>query len=263
MKKYFFGGLCTSSTSGKGMCVAICILMFSCLGFSQSGRSVKDSSVTFKKWEVSLDLKPVFRSDQPFKLFIAKNLSERSSIRFGITGLYIGSSNSSTTNESFKDSVLNSSSGSTRGDTLISNGKVSDPQTSFGYNIGLIIGYRKELFLGKLSLYCSTDLGYYRSYSNSSNGTPINFVTGGYSSTVHKTEDIVNNFSLSESLGLRYRINKHISFAVESNITLGYSKYKNYYFVRPINDAGTLNTEGNNFNLNFNHLSGLFLNYHF
>ena len=84
MKKYFFGGLCTSSTSGKGMCVAVFILLISVSGFSQSWISKNDSSsVVFKKWEVSLDLKPVFRADQPFKIFIAKNLTERSAIRFG------------------------------------------------------------------------------------------------------------------------------------------------------------------------------------
>ena len=262
MKKYFFGGLCTSSTSGKGMSVAIFILMLSVSGFSQSGQSVKDSSLAFKKWEVSLDLKPVFRSDQPFKLFIAKNLTERSAIRFGIMVLYLTNSDAPIVTQSFKDSLLFNQSGAIRGDTLVFISSVYAPQTVLQYNLGLSIGYRKEIFLSKLSMYSSTDFGFNRSYYSNSMGASPNYVTGGSFSTSQKIINTSNNFSLVESLGLRYRFNKHLSFTVESNITLGYSRYKNYTFTRTT-DAISATQVGNYFFLNFNHLSGFFLNYHF
>ncbi len=70
----------TALFRAAGLYTAIALCAFSDFAFAQT--ALQDSS--FHQWEVSVDLKPLFRQDQPYTLSVKKYLTERKAIRFAI-----------------------------------------------------------------------------------------------------------------------------------------------------------------------------------
>ena len=256
--------------------IASVTLLFVSLYFSATikAQSEKQDSA-FKKWEVSFDLKPLFRSDQPYNVFIARNLTERKAIRVGLSVVDWGKT---------KDTVIYSQmtlDSNNRNSIGFGQFKVGD-KTKF--NFAFSIGYRYEFSKGKICLYSSTDIKYKKKYQNSvypvstsslgdvSQPAIDTLTFQGYNSLSDLISETQSLF-LIQSLGIRYYVNKSFSFSIESSLLFGYTKFKYaethlaaliYPYSTGRFDTTTANVENSQeYSFQFQPILGLYLNYHF
>ena len=81
--------LCASTPSVKGIYTALFILILSTSAFAQFELKDTTHNIPFHKWEVSVDLKPLFRSDEPYNLFVKRYLTETKVLRFRLSAFNI------------------------------------------------------------------------------------------------------------------------------------------------------------------------------
>ena len=90
MKKFLLT-LCVSTPSVKpslltvkGIYTALFILILTTTASAQIELKDNTTAVPFHKWEVGVDLKPLFRSDEPYNIFVKRYLTERQALRLGL-----------------------------------------------------------------------------------------------------------------------------------------------------------------------------------
>ena len=257
--------LCQSVASVTLLCIS--------LYFSVTVRAqLEKQDSTFKKWEVSFDLKPLFRSDQPYNVFIARNLTEKTSIRLGLSVADWGN----TRDTSFFNQL-------TYIDTVLANaGGQSRLKMISHFNLAIKVGLKYELKKGIVSIYGASDLGLQLQH--------YNFDAGGGSGAAGIGADTITlqgfqaltylrtqttQVNLIQSLGLKYKINQNLSFSIETSLRFGLSESSYSSGMQPFDNPykGGVTTilttlvsntgSQRNFSIEMLPFAGLYLNYHF
>ena len=267
MKKFFFR-LCTSAV--KSMHTAVCIVLFSVSVLAQNSfLANKLDSMPFHKWEVSLDVKPLFRSDAPYNLMAKWHFSEHGALRLGL-----GNANVLIQKDTFRiyEYYL---------DANAQQNIVQYEQYQYGPNDSkyinweIKIGYQYEFLHGKVGLFTSTDLDY--KIERTTFNVPVqssSVLTGvanpfpGYQSVI-SFYDKRSTYSLIQSFGLQYFLNNYFSLTIESSISVRYIEFlfgKSEYPSSPTPNGIYVKSTtkgGNETDFTFSPIMGLFINYHF
>ncbi len=229
----------------------------------------------FKKWEVSLDVKPLFRSDAPYNIMVKKHIDERRTWR-----LILGASN-------FSNQKVVYSAGSIDYDTT----KLPNPigtsvypqsnQTTNTTYFSIKVGYQVELErMDRIAIYSASDLGLAYFNQSSDASSPNNTVQGyiypanPFNGVPSVASDFttLSTFSLTQSLGLKFPLNRRFSCSLETSISAQYVRSNNKIW--KLLRAGTINPaiapetqiqifEGHQFNFILTPVMGLFINYYF
>jgi hypothetical protein len=263
MKKFLLA-VCTSTPSVKGIYTALFILMLTIPVFSQVEQTDKTPiAAPFHKWEVGFDLKPLFRSDEPYNVLGKWHFTERKAVRVGL-----GTTNWSKMVDSFdiqENKVTNNNQNQVQYAQLTRN-------NSKKRRYDVKIGYQYEFRQGKIGIYTATDFNWLREtvdfltpyqYGGGVPGLFEPFV--GYQSIVY----IVNKkttYSLIQSLGFKYNVNSYLSCSFETCLI---GKYVRFYYRKGENpyldvDYTKYTIKGGHETLlDFKPVMGLFINYHF
>ena len=268
MKKFISMG-CTSTPSVKGIYTALFILVLSVPMFAQvEMKNDNTTAVPFYKWEVGVDLKPLFRQDEPYNLLAKWHFTERKALRLGL-----GTGSFSKSKDSFQIQELkftNNGPGVFQYDQLAFNeGKK--------INWGIRLGYQYTFKLGKVCLYTASDISWVKESIDFD--TPLQ-LTGliidkgpvtpfvGYQSII-RIESRKNIYGLIQSLGFKYTINNQVSCSFETAVIGQYINAYNYVLENPYIVSGPssyskdTNTGGHETQVLFKPVMGLFLNYLF
>ncbi len=238
---------------------------------SASAQTNKKDSTAFNKWEVSVDLKPLFGREEPYNLFVKRYLTERKVIRLGLW-------NAANNSIKFKQYSLTGRILNTVRDTLLflqSNAN-NNPETIIEYQIGL--GFQYYLFKHKLGGYILSDLMY--SYYNRrtfyegwgsvilKNDVPIFSGTEtfeGYDPT-YKIDENAKTYSAKLGFGVNYKVNRYLSIAIEAAAIFQRTDYYLRQLDKPFPDTRyerLIYNDSNYQNLSFNPMVGLYVNCHF
>lgn len=264
MKKFFFR-LHTSAV--KSMHAAFCIVLFSVSVLAQNSSSInKPDSIPFHKWEVSLDVKPLFRNDAPYNIIGKWHFSERGALRLGL-----GTNIWSNKKDSFKldEFILDTAKQLTY--IGFSQNQFGPNETrSTGYNIK--IGYQYKLTEGIVELYSATDFEWSRNVTNYNVPFQIISYQQGANEPFINYQSIVssisrlNSFGLIQSFGLSYRLKNFLSISFESSLKIEYQEFYNIVsessIYKPEIHIQTLKG-GNTIQFIFNPILGLFFNFYF
>ena len=254
--------LCASTPSVKGIYTALFILILSTSAFAQIELKDTTYSVPFHKWEIGFDLKPLFRSDEPYNIFIKRYLKESRALRLGLFS----------SDAQFYDDSLN-----------ISEIKLTpvrdifqywqskrNKYKSFGFEIRL--GYQFEFKKGAVSIYTATDLSYnaYSTHLIDGGGSQSGDTSQvkpfeGYNPFIGKNIKI-KNYGFLQSMGVKYYLCRQLSIGVEATVRLTYSTFSFNYRELPYVDLVFLKEttlKGHSSNVSFVPLMGLYLNYYF
>ncbi len=261
MKKFLLT-LCVSTPLVKGIYAALFILILTTTASAQI--ELKDNTTVppYPKWEVGVDLKPLFRSDEPYNLFVKRYLTETKALRFRLSAF----------NFQFQDDSLNIvETKTTNGQQILQFYQLKrNKNVSSGF--GVSFGYQSEMRKGILSLYSATDLSYNTSSDNLLDGGGAQ---GGDSGQIKPFEgyrpiiakDIrINDYGVLQSLGVKYYLCKQISLSIEATLKFTYSTFSLDYLEHPYTDLDFVkhtNLKGKDSNISFVPLMGLYLNYHF
>lgn len=267
MKKFSFC-LCTSAV--KGMHTAVCIVLFSVSVLAQNTTLIsKPDSMPFKKWEVSLDVKPLFRSDASYNIMAKWHFSERSALRMGLgTTAILSQKDTSRIREYYLDGITQQMV------TQYEQYRYGPDETKY-INWEVKIGYQYEFKHGRISLYTASDLDW--KIERTMFDVPVEAVSGptgtvepfkGYQS-VWGFIDRKIYYSIIQSIGFKYTINDYLSFTLETSFLAQYIEFNSGTSESPYVSTPdkvyikntTLGGTANNFS--FNPLMGLFINYHF
>ena len=268
MKKFISMG-CTSTPSVKGIYTALFILVLSVPMFAQvEMKNDNTTAVPFYKWEVGVDLKPLFRQDEPYNLLAKWHFTERKALRLGL-----GTGSFSKSKDSFQIQELkftNNGPGVFQYDQLAFNeGKKM--------NWGIRLGYQYTFKQGKVSLYSASDISWVKESIDFLSPLQYRVIAidkgpvppfAGYQS-IDKIESRKNIYGLIQSLGFKYTINNQVSCSFETAVIGQYINAYNYvsedpYIVfGPSSYSKNTNTGGHETQVLFKPLMGLFLNYHF
>ena len=246
----------------KGIYTALFILILTTTASAQIELKDNTAAVPFYKWEVGLDLKPLFRSDEPYNVMAKWHFTERKALRFGL-----GTNNWSKTN----DTLLIY-------EYLFDNNQRTDQYLQLAHlddkkvNWDIKIGYQYQFKQGKISLYTATDLNWIKQTLDFS--IPVQVVSGhkgtmppflGYQS-VFFIYNRKTTYSLIQSLGFKYTINNFLSCSFETSLIGQYVEFVYDTAENPYVDVSYTkrNTKGGHGTYaSFKPLMGLFLNYHF
>ncbi len=265
MKKFLLA-VCTSTPSVKGSYTALFILMLTVPVFSQVEQTDKTPIATpFHKWEVGFDLKPLFRSDEPYNVLGKWHFTERKAVRVGL-----GTANWSKATDSFnivgyKVAIVNGISDKTYEYYEIKNSNTNK------FDWEAKIGYQYKLKEGSTTVYTATDLSFARQR--------VEFLKNGviagpdYPAKPFEGHDPLSNlyskatrYRFIQSLGLEYFFNKNLSISAEIST---YIEFTSYYFTKmelPYSDIFYSREQhggGSTRNFHFQPFAGLYLNYHF
>jgi hypothetical protein len=196
--------------------MAIFLIFFTVSSWAQVEK--RDTTVTaFYKWDISFDLKPLFRNEEPFSLLVKHYTSPTKAWRFGL-GLF---ASRSPIDKRYLDRYTIDT------QIIFVASKVSNQINTY-----VSVGKQFEKKKDKLILYTSSDVtanfdfikdkkgpvGF--SYPKSFVGiNPINKV---YVDTIKDYKSIALIFS--QSLGVKYSFNKQISVSFEANGSLSFSR---------------------------------------
>jgi hypothetical protein len=263
MKKFRLA-VCTSTPPLKGIYTALFILTLAVPVFSQVEQTDKTPiAAPFHKWEVGFDLKPLFRSDEPYNVLGKWHFTERKAVRIGL-----GTANWSKSNDTFsiEESKLDNNL-----KTIQYSQSTHNNAKKMNWNIK--IGYQYEFNQGKITVYAATDFDW--SKETLDFNTPLEIRGGlpglvdsfsGYQS-IWYIANRKNIYSIVQSLGFKYTLNSYISCAFETSLigqylTFDYGTNENPYYLKTGYLKAT-STKGNDTQLIFKPLMGLFINYHF
>ncbi len=266
MKKFLLT-LCASTPSVtpslltvKGIYTSLFILILSTSAFAQFELKDTTHSVPFHKWEISVDLKPLFRSDEPYNVMAKWHFTDRKALRFGI-------------------SMADYS--KTQDTSWITEKRVGTIQyDQYTRNIGkkmnwaIKLGYQYEFKQGKISIYTASDFEW--DTESIDFQTPFQFkgelidqgaiqpFIGYQSIYLLRSRNTILN--LIQSLGIRYHINSYLSCAFETALVGQYKKWGYHIFEDPYISPYFIKSTikgGSETHFILKPLMGLFLNYHF
>ncbi len=263
MKK-FLCVCCASTPSVKGIYTALCILILTVPAFSQVEMNSNNTVAPYLKWEVSVDLKPLFRSDEPYNVMAKWHFTEKKALRLGL-----GISDYSKTKDTFGINEIK-----------YVNGQNQIQYDQFTRNFGnkmnwnIKLGYQYEFKQGKVSIYTASDFDWVNEFIDFNvpiqnkgelidKGAVQPFL--GYQS-IFLMQSRKTALNLIQSLGFKYHINSYLSCAFETAIIGRYIKFSYNAVEDPyINPYYTKFTVkgGSEKHLIFKPLIGLFVNYHF
>ncbi len=267
MKKFFFR-LFTSAV--KGMPVAVCIELFSVSVLAQNSSLVnKPDSIPFHKWEVSLDVKPLFRSDAPYNIMAKWHFSERGALRLGLgTTILAIAKDSFGISQTFFDYKTQISS-------FQYNQMQFGPNDTKYINWDLKIGYQYEFQQGKICLYSASDFNWKIERTIFQVPVQSNILAQGMNDTFvgYRSLDYLYNrksfYRLIQSLGLKYNFSNNISCSFETSLIFQLLNFRFITNETPyLPNANGLYQKitgqyGSETSFIFNPLMGLFINYHF
>ena len=267
MKKFFMTlCVCTPSVKPslltvKGIYTALFILILTTTASAQIELKDNNTAIPFHKWEVGVDLKPLFRSDEPYNVLVRWHFTERKAVRLGL-----GVADYSKTKDTFW--IVERKLNTIQYDQFTrNNGKKM--------NWAIKLGYQYEFKQGKVSIYTASDFEWIRESIDFR--TPFGFrgaliipqepvePFAGYQSII-RIQSRKNTLSLIQSLGFRYTINNYLSCAFETAINGQYiwffsnvdkDPYLDLYYTKFTLKGGSETK------FSFKPLMGLFLNYHF
>ena len=261
----------TTPSVFKGIYIVFLLILITSYSFAQVTK--KDTS-TFNKWEVSLDLKPLFRKDESYNLFIKRYLTERKVIRLGLGVL------ETETKFSQEKGVAEAiSSTPNRLDTfnyfqsqLVGN----NPNISYQYQLNG--GFQYFLSKKRVSIYLAVDIFYtyqtksiyYPTLSAIISKNNIGTFSGtetfeGYDPT-YKFDEYSKTYGSKLGIGLDYGFNQSLSLSMEVSISYQRTIYNMRRIDKPYPDQRYdkfFNDDSDVQKIKFNPLVGLFFNYHF
>ena len=263
MKKFLLSG-CVCTPSVKGIYTVLFVLILTIPAFAQIEMKDNASVAPFHKWEVNVDLKPLFRQDESYNVGFKWHFTEKKALR-----LNLGTANYSKAKDSFR--IIEEKG---------SNGQMSTQYFQLAFNNekkvnwNVRIGYQYEFKQGKISVYTATDADWIK--ESLFFHTPVQAVIAidkglvqpfqGYQS-VFVIEQSKNTLGLVQSLGFKYNVNGHLSCSFETSLIGQYIYFHDYVFENPYitNESFTKVTVngGHKTMFSFKPLMGLFLNYHF
>ena len=220
-----------------------------------------------------MDLKPLFRQDEPYNLLVKWHFTEKKAIR-----LRIGSANSSSSLDSVR--LLNQDfTHAGLGGLGYSEGY---PKRDKKINGQLSIGYQYSFTSGRICFYTATEFNYeqvqedYNTFGGAKGYVNINLYDS-LKSNIYYNKTILSylkyrtrTFGISQMVGVDYKFNNHLSISSEFAI----SYYNTYHYLSktedlPSNSSAVFQTyseftsSGANTSFMFKPLLGLYLNYHF
>lgn len=239
----------------RGIYIVFLLIFITSSSFAQTD---KKDTTSFNKWEVSVDLKPLFRKDEPYNLFVKRQLTKRKSLRIGFSTLLSETSDSVSY---FQNSVI------TGRRTYIYNLPYEVKKIEYGIFIGFV--YQKDF--DNLTLYSATDMFYYKNNKDVSAtiaGTFRSEEVNNPSEFFYPTTGLNNieKYGLRQSLGLKFSFIKNMFISVE--VSAYYFKFEkqNAQNFEDSRDLKNLQfkyfeerTKGSDFN--FQPIGSIFLNY--
>jgi hypothetical protein len=274
MKKLFSASGFTPSVF-KGIYIVFLLILSTSSSFAQVA---KKDTTSFNKWEVSVDLKPLFRKDEPYNLFVKRYLTERKVVRLGL-GVYENNKNILVSNSIGEINAIQEF----LSDTFNYKYQYIQIRPDSNYeksnSFVLSLGFQYILTKNKVSVYIATDVVYsYVSHNYDfstgdagtydSNNNPVYAGTKtfvGYDSR-YQLDEYLKTYSIKQQIGFSYSVNKSLSLSFEMGATFQFSHYSKQQFDKPYPDQRynkAIWASYNFYNWKFNPMAGLFLNYLF
>lgn len=150
MKKFFLT-LCISTPSVKGIYTALFFLIFMTSVSDQIEPKDNVTAVPFNNWEIGFDLKPLFRSDEPYNVLAKWHFTEKKAIR-----LRIGSCSRT----SSSDSVNLYNQDFPRIEALRLQYKENIPKQDKKINGQFSVGYQYSFINRQVCFYTATEFNY-------------------------------------------------------------------------------------------------------
>lgn len=225
----------------------------------------KDTS-DFNKWEVGLDLKPLFRKDEQYIIFGKRYLSPKKAVRVGLGLLKYSKGNLDDKEVVETLGKMFETSSPIQYSQNIDNG--TEKRNSFL----VIVGYQYYLSKKRVSLYTAADLSFFRmknKYDFTNRGSSIltssDKTFEGYDPS-WLLDEYQNTYSFRGILGVNYSFNRNLSISSEAAMIFEYKEYQLSRIDKPYPNQTYEKYFGNLskvFECTFNPFIGLFLNYHF
>lgn len=272
MKKFLLM-VCKSTPSVKGIYTALFFLILTTSVVAQIEMKDYATAIPFNKWEIGFDLKPLFRSDEPYNVLAKWHFTEKKTIR-----LRLGSGSSI----SSSDSVNLYNQDLPRIEALRLQYKENIPKQDKKINGQFSIGYQYSFINRQVCFYTATEFNYeqFREDFDAFGGSRFFLNTNLYDSLKSNIYYSKNSLTylkyraktigVSQIIGIGYKLNHHLSISTE--LVIGYYK-ASYYLSKveylPTNSSAVLETSseftssGTNKGVFIKPLFGLYLNYHF
>ena len=257
--------------SVKGIYLAIFLIFFAIPILAQVEK--KDNTPVSQKWEVGFDLKPLFRSDQPYNVMAKWHFTEKKAVR-----LRFGSAGSTSSSDSV--SLLNQD--NIRVGILRLQFSENFPKRNKKINGQFSIGYQYSFINRQISFYSATEFNYEQVHEdfNISGGSKafsnINLYDSLKSNIYYNRQNLIylknriKTMGVSQIIGVGYKFNNHLSISSEFAISL----YRTSYYLSKNEELASnssvvfetyseFTTSGTNNEVLFKPLLGLYLNYHF
>lgn len=275
MKKFLLAA-CVSTPSVKGIYTALFILMLTLPVFSQVEQTDKTPiAAPFQKWEVGFDLKPLFRSDEPYNVLGKWHFTERKAVRFGL-----GIANSTASTDSV--SLFNQDFTRITSNAVLQYREVH-PKQNKKKNGQFSIGYQYSIINNnKISFYSATDISYKQEQEDFNIFGGATFFSNYYLLDSVKSNIFSNKASLisleyksevygiSQIIGFTYRFNNYLSLSSEFAVIFNRTHYTVSKYERIAGNSSAVfytNSEfkssGTTDDFSLKPLMGLYLNYHF
>lgn len=267
MKKFFFR-LCTSAV--KSMHTAVCIVLFSVSVLAQNSFLVnKPDSMPFHKWEVSLDVKPLFRSDAPYNIISKWHFSEKQALRLGL-----GTANLSIQRDTL-DIYENFFDNKTQQNILQYQQAQYGPNDTKYINWDIKIGYQYEFKRERVGFYAAVDFDWKIEKKTFNVPVQIDAVGNGNIEPFNGYQSIFflydrkSNYTLINSIGMKYALNNSFTCSIETSLNV---QLLDYYYataefpLRTSPDGVYIKNTmrgGKETSFSFIPVMGLFVNYHF
>ncbi len=229
-------------------------------GFAQIEKATSKDTITFRKWEVSVDMKPLFRQDESYSLLVTKYFTEKSGLRIRVGFLELSNS------DFYKSSIQAIK---LKNDSIIALSEAinGDLQTEkYGCEIGYRYGISKLLNnKNKISLYAVSNLYWDLQINHLKLPTKIRNYPFERNLNENGFKEKINQYGVRQSLGVSYKINSHISVSTEialsfQNQTLNLSQAGETTFLE---GDQQLIIDDSQRRVYFHPLSLLTFNYHF
>lgn len=257
--------------SVKGIYLAIFLIFFAIPILAQVEK--KDNTPVSQKWEVGFDLKPLFRSDQPYNVMAKWHFTEKKAVR-----LRIGSASSTSSSDSIW--LLNYD------EILVGISKLqfyeNYPKRNKKINGQFSIGYQYSFIKRQISFYSATEFNYEQAHEDFNTFGASKAYSNLYLRDSLKSNIFYNKQSLfylkyrvktmgiSQIIGIDYKFNNHLSISSE----FAFSFHRTSHYLSkdeqlPSNSSVVIGTysgftsSGTNNEVFFKPLLGLYLNYHF
>ncbi len=257
--------------SVKGIYLAIFLIFFAIPILAQVEK--KDDTPVSQKWEVGFDLKPLFRSDQPYNVMAKWHFTEKKAVR-----LRFGSASSTSSSDSIW--LLN------HDEILVGISKLqfyeNYPKRNKKINGQFSIGYQYSFIKRQISFYSATEFNYeqahedFNIFGGSRAFSNIYLLDSLKSNIYYNKQSLiylkyrVKTMGVSQIIGVGYKFNNHLSLSSE----FAFSFHRTSHYLSkdeqlPSNSSVVIETyseftsSGTNNEVFFKPLLGLYLNYHF